>query len=84
MDVDGENRQRITSHRSICLSPAWSPDGRKLVFTSYKKGNPDLYFKDIFYGNEKVISQERGLNISPAFSPDGKKIALTLSVEDGN
>jgi len=84
MDVDGESRQRITSHRSICLSPAWSPDGRKLVFTSYKKGNPDLYFKDIFYGNEKVISQERGLNISPAFSPDGKKIALTLSVEDGN
>jgi TolB protein len=84
MDVDGENRQRITAHRSICLSPAWSPDGKKLVFTSYKKGNPDLYLKDIIYGSEKVISQEKGLNISPVFSPDGKKIALTLSVEDGN
>jgi TolB protein len=83
-DADGENRQKITTHRSICLSPAWSPDGKKLVFTSYKRGNPDVYLKDILYGNEKVISQEKGLNISPAFSPDGKKIALTLSLEDGN
>jgi TolB protein len=84
MDVDGENCQKITSHRSICLSPAWSPDGKKLAFTSYRRGNPDIYLKDIFYGNEKIISQEKGLNISPAFSPDGKKIAVTLSVDDGN
>jgi TolB protein len=84
MDVDGENRQRITSHRSICLSPVWSPDGKRMLFTSYKRGNPDIYLKDIFYGNENIISKEKGLNISPAFSPDGKKIALTLSVEDGN
>lgn len=84
MDVDGENLQKITAHKSICLSPAWSPDGKKLAFTSYKNGNPDLYLKEIHYGNEKVISQGKGLNISPTFSPDGKKIAFTRSVEDGN
>ncbi len=84
MDFDGQNRAKITSHRSIVLSPEWSPDGEKLIFTSYRDRNPDVFMRELFYGKEKKISHYKGLNIAPDWSPDGKKIILTLSQDDGN
>ena len=84
MDFDGQNRVKVTTHRSIILSPAWSPDGKTLIFTSYRDGNPDVFTRDLLYGQEKKISHYRGLNIAPDWSPDGKKIVLTLSQDDGN
>ena len=84
MDFDGRNRQKVTSHRSITLSPAWSPDGKTLIFTSYRDGNPDVFTREVLYGREKKLSYRKGLNIAPDWSPDGKKIVLTLSQEDGN
>jgi TolB protein len=83
MDFDGRNVNQITRHQSICLSPRFSPDGKKIAFTSYKAGNPDLYLKDLRTGEERRVSQHPGLNISPAWSPDGQRLALTLS-QDGN
>ena len=84
MDFDGRNRQKVTSHRSITLSPAWSPDGKILIFTSYRDGNPDVFTREVLYGREKKLSYRKGLNIAPDWSPDGKKIVLTLSQDDGN
>ena len=43
MDMDGFDTKQLTKNKSINISPAWSPDGKKLVFTSYLHGNPDLY-----------------------------------------
>jgi TolB protein len=42
MDYDGKNPLKVTADRSICLSPAWSPDGRILAYVSYRDRNPDL------------------------------------------
>jgi TolB protein len=83
MDFDGRNARQITHHQSICLSPRFSPDGKKIAFTSYKGGNPDLYIKDLRTMEERRISYYPGLNISPAWSPDGQRLAVTLS-KDGN
>ncbi|HUU51363.1 MAG TPA: Tol-Pal system beta propeller repeat protein TolB [Nitrospinota bacterium] len=83
MDYDGYNIQRITGGRSLLLSPEWSPDGKKILFTFYRDNNPDLYIKDLTKGDEKPFSLYPGLNISPAWSPDGKKLSLVLS-KDGN
>ena len=84
IDFDGHNRTKVTNHRSIVISPAWSPDGKTLIFTSYKDKNPDVFLREIFYGREKKVSYQKGLNIAPDWSPDGKKIVLTLSQDDGN
>jgi TolB protein len=43
MDFDGRNPMQLTHHKSICLSPRASPDGRSVAFTSYKMGNPDVF-----------------------------------------
>ncbi len=61
MDWDGRNVTQITHHNSIILSPRVSPDGTKVVFTSYKMGNPDLFIKDLRTGEERRISNYPGL-----------------------
>ncbi len=79
-DYDGHNTDRITDDGSIALLPRWSPDGKRLLFNSYKGGGgPMLYMKTFSSNSEKLISSRKGLNIGACWSPDGSKIALTLS-----
>jgi TolB protein len=83
MDFDGHGIQQVTRNGSINLSPAWSPDLRKLLFTSYVKGNPDLWALDLVSGKITGVSNRRGLNASACYSPDGNAIAIALSA-NGN
>lgn len=84
MDYDGAGATRLTSNKSINLSPVWSPDTRSLAFTSYMRGYPYLYRVFPFENRPvQVLAGFLGINTSPAFSPDGRSLALTLS-RDGN
>ena len=83
MDYDGYNVQRLTRNGSINLDPDFSPDGREIIYTSYKRGNPDLFRRELFSGAEAGISARPGLNITGAYAPDGKRIALAMS-KDGS
>ncbi len=83
MDYDGRNPLKVTADRSLCMSPAWSPDGKTLAYVSYRDKNPDLYGLDLETGRRWKISGTAGLNISPAWSPGGKRLAVALS-KDGS
>lgn len=84
VDFDGHNLKKLTRDHSVALTPAWSPDGRKILFTSYIENNPDLVMIDSFSGKwRQSILKLPGLNAAPAWSPDGNKIAIVLS-KDGN
>lgn len=78
-DYDGHNVRQITADKSIALLPRWSPDGKKIMYNSYKDGGPMLYMKEIGSDTVKMISARSGLNIGACWTPDGKKVALTLS-----
>lgn len=80
-DYDGKNARQLTRNRSINLSPQWSPDGKKIIYTSYKKGWPCLYMLDMVTGTDVAVSDRPGINIGGRFSPDGKTIALTMSTD---
>src|SRR5690606_28414712 len=85
MDWDGTNIQKITSHRTIAISPAWSPDGKKVAYTAYvkRKGskfrNADMLIYDLTTGKRTLTSFRHGINSGAAWTPDGKHIYLTVS-----
>ena len=82
-DYDGHNVRPLTSDKSIALLPRWSPDGKKIVYNSYKKKNhgPMLYMRDLVTGDLRRLSGRSGLNIGACWAPDGKELALTMSHE---
>jgi TolB protein len=79
-DSDGYNPQTVVGSREPLLSPAWSPDGKKLAYVSFERGNSAIYLQDIATGQRQVVASYKGINGAPAFSPDGTKLALTLSM----
>jgi len=80
MDSDGQGVLAVTRNGAINLSPAFSPDGGEIAWTSYKKANPDLYVKDLRVGQTRTLSNVKGVNTSPTFSPDGRIVAMSRSV----
>ncbi len=83
VDFDGANVKKLTNEQSVILSPDWSPDGRSIVYTSYKDHNPDLILLDPSGRHRRPLLRLPGINSAPAWSPDGKKISLVLS-KDSN
>jgi len=78
-DMDGKNMRQVTKDRSIVVGPKWTPDAKRITYTSYKRGYPNVYLT----GRGKPISSHAGLNASGVISPDGKNLAVILS-KDGN
>ena len=82
-DSDGHNPQTVVRSKEPLLSPAWSPDGKRLAYVSFERGNSSIYIQELTTGSRQVIAAYRGINGAPSFSPDGSKLALTLS-QSGN
>lgn len=78
-DFDGTNLQQITSEQSPHLSPAWSPDGTKLAYTSFESGTPHIYIYDTKTKKKIRLTNHTGLNSGANWSPDGRYIAYTAS-----
>jgi TolB protein len=84
-DYDGANQRRVTANRSLNIFPVWSPDGRAVAYTSYRRGFPDIYVAMIYQGTFETPAggTDRIHNWLASWSPDGARIAFT-SNRDGN
>ena len=78
-DFDGFGAQSVTSDATIVAKPAWVPGRLALYYTSYARGNPDIFYHSLSSGQRRVIAGYSGLNTSAAVSPDGSKVAMILS-----
>ena len=85
MNWNGSDRTVVTSDRNVVMSPNWSPDNKKIVYSIYtkRKGsaqqNLTLYMHDLETKKRNVVSNRNGTNSGGSFSPDGKYIYLTIS-----
>jgi TolB protein len=83
-DQDGENDHTIMESNDPIMSPAWSPDSRRLAYVSFEGSKSSIFIQTLRTGNRERVSSRPGINGAPAFSPDGRKLVLTLGGVDGN
>jgi len=82
-DYDGANERQLTNNGSINLSPAFSPDGKEIYFTSFIETDPKLFKVNVASGRIVKVTDFPGLAAAPAISSDGRRLACVLS-KDGN
>jgi Tol biopolymer transport system component len=90
MNADGSNIRRLAWHGIASPGPAWSPDGTRIAFASFRFGN-------VFLGNAEILvmnadgsgltrlTNNSAVDVEPTWSPDSAKIAFaTLRPGNGN
>ncbi|GAA4401650.1 amidohydrolase family protein [Nibrella viscosa] len=66
----------LTNDVYVDADPVWSPDGRRIAYTSDRKGNMDLWVRDLATGkDQRLVDLPDDINF-PAWSPDGSRIAF--------
>lgn len=77
----GEARQ-VTHDNAHALTPHWSPDGQKLLYTSFfKSGFPDIFQIDLRSMQRTTFVSLKGTNTGARYSPSGNQVVMILSGE---
>ncbi|MGZ3692184.1 MAG: translocation protein TolB [Pseudobdellovibrio sp.] len=90
MNWDGSEFEQISNHRSIAISPSWSPDGKKIAYSAFttfvgKSGTRTaLYILDLATNKRVLTSYRPGMNSGAIFSKDVQSIYLSMTMGSGS
>ena len=83
MNADGSNQQQITHLGGANFAPFFTPDGKRIIFSSNytnpRSGEFDLYLIDDNGGSLEPVTNATGFDGFPQFSPDGKQLVWASS-----
>ncbi|MFC0280671.1 Tol-Pal system beta propeller repeat protein TolB [Falsigemmobacter intermedius] len=83
-DYDGANQQFLTDSRSLVLAPRFSPQGDRILYTSYASGFPQIVLMDVASGQQRALGNLPGeMTFAPRFAPDGRTVVFSSS-QGGN
>jgi Tol biopolymer transport system component/beta-lactamase regulating signal transducer with metallopeptidase domain len=83
INPDGSDQKNLTNNTVFDSRPCWSPDGKKIAFSSIRGGNREIYVMNADGSEQKRLTNNPGYDSRPSWSPDGKKIAF-VSWKDRN
>jgi TolB protein len=78
-DLDGKIVKQLTNSPGYDAEATISPDGKKMIYTSTKDGDIELYIMDLASGKEQRITNAMGYDGGAWFSPDGTKLIWRAS-----
>ena len=79
----GENRN-LTNSPEFDADPSFSPDGTKVLFTSARDGNAEVYSINIDGTDLRRLTSDPSTDSHASFSPDGTQILFTSDRENEN
>ncbi len=78
-DLNGNIIKQLTNSPGYDAEAVVSPRGDKIVFTSTRDGDPEIYIMDLDGSNQTRLTHIKGYDGGPFFSPDGKQIVFRAS-----
>ncbi len=72
--LEDKKTRQLTDDPFVEVAPKWSPDGKRLIYSSDREGPMRLFVRDFESGQETRVSDEVGLTFA-VFSPNGERIA---------
>ncbi|TAL25845.1 MAG: Tol-Pal system beta propeller repeat protein TolB [Nitrospirae bacterium] len=82
MDWDGTGIKKLGIKGDFVLTPHWSKDGTRLIYSSERGGKWGIYLLDFTKMTERNIFVAKGLNMTGNFFPDGDEIMLSSSKDE--
>lgn len=77
--ADGTQLRRLTDNGKYDAEATVSPKGDKIVFTSMRDGDPEIYVMNIDGSDQRRLTFEKGYDGGAFFSPDGTRIVFRAS-----
>jgi Tol biopolymer transport system component len=74
---DGSGMRQLTNDPYGDMSPAWSPDGKRIAFHSSRGGKGDIWMVNVDGSNLQQVTDDAGeMPAKPVWFPDGKRLAV--------
>ena len=81
--VGSDSAVQLTDGPGYDYQPDWSPDGRWVVYTSYRNDALELWVIDLAGGGTHRLVGDGAVNLEPRWSPDGSRIAFVSTALGG-
>jgi TolB protein len=81
MDFDGGGQKQVTREGFLSNFSAVSPDGTRLAYTSFPRGNASILMMSLETGRKlPFYNQRASTNASPEFTPDGQRLLFASTL----
>ena len=82
-DLEKHSWKRFTSDTASASSPVWSPDGRRIAFSSTRQGPANLFVRAADgSGSDELLYADEKTKAATDWSPDGRHIAYMTIVKE--
>ena len=79
-NLDSGVASQLTAAAAYDYQPDWSPDGRWVIYCSYRDDAIELWALDLKSGAAHALTHNGAVNVEPRFSPDGRRIVFTSTL----